>query len=77
MRSGLLLARGMDEAGFAVWLGAEVKLPSGYTYALSERVKEILKAAFAAKDVDVQDVLKDGMKLDEPEFNDLRAAWLG
>ena len=44
-RSGLLLARSMDEAAFAVWLGAEVKLPSGYIYALPERVKEILKAA--------------------------------
>ena len=53
-----LCAAAMDEAAFQVWLGAEVVLESGYKYALPARVKAILAAAFAAKDVDVDDVIK-------------------
>ena len=47
----------MDKATFQDWLGADVVLESGYRYALPERVKAILTAAFVAKDVDEDDVV--------------------
>ena len=76
--SGLLLgAAAMDEAAFKAWLGVEVETTSGYRYALPQRVRDILTAAFVAKDVDVNDVIKDGTQLDEAEMVDLRASWLG
>ena len=69
-----LCAVAMDKATFQDWLGADVVLESGYRYALPDRVKAILLAAFVAKDVDEDDVIKDGTLLDEATFTDFSAA---